>query len=99
MTVPKDLEDAAKIDGCNPFRIYWNIFLPLIKPALATVAIWQFVASWNDFMGPLIYINDKEKMTFALGLQIFQSTHNYEFALLMGASLIMTLPIIIIFFL
>ncbi len=98
LTIPRDLEDAAKIDGCNYFQIYWQIFLPLTKPALATVAIWQFMWSWNDFLGPLIYINTKEKMTLALGLQVFQSTHGGDFALMMAASFMMTLPVILLFF-
>ncbi|MEW6230496.1 MAG: carbohydrate ABC transporter permease, partial [Bacillota bacterium] len=72
LSIPFDLSDAAKIDGCSEFAIYWRIMLPLSKPALATVAIFTFIGVWNDFMGPLIYLNSPEKYTLALGLRSFQ---------------------------
>ncbi|MCB0271140.1 MAG: carbohydrate ABC transporter permease, partial [Calditrichaeota bacterium] len=71
LTIPNSLFDAARIDGCSEFRIYWNIVLPLAKPALATVAILTFLFSWNDFLGPLIYLSDQMKGTLALGLAMF----------------------------
>ena len=98
MTIPKDLEDAAKIDGCSYLGLYWKIMLPLIKPALAAVAIFQFLGSWNDFMGPLIYINDLNLTPLSLGLFQFQQEHTAEWGMLMAGSLLMTLPAILIFF-
>ncbi|PKM48937.1 MAG: sugar ABC transporter ATP-binding protein [Firmicutes bacterium HGW-Firmicutes-7] len=98
MGIPNEVIEAAKIDGCSYFDIYWRIVLPLGKPALTTVAIFTFVATWNDFMSPLIYLKDQSKYTIALGLQFFQSMHSTEHALLMAAALITVLPIIIIFF-
>jgi ABC-type glycerol-3-phosphate transport system permease component len=98
MTIPRDLEDAAKIDGCGPFGIYWRIMLPLVKPALATVAIFQFLGTWNDFMGPLIYIGDERLTPLSLGLFNFRMEHGAEWGMLMAASLLMTLPAVVIFF-
>ena len=98
MTIPGDLEDAAKIDGCGHFRIYGTIVLPLIKPALAVVAVQVFRGAWNDFLGPYIYINTKDKMTIALGLQWFKSEHMSLYGEMMATSLVMTLPMVVIFF-
>jgi multiple sugar transport system permease protein len=98
LTIPKDLLDSARIDGCSEFRIYWSIVLPLAKPALATVAILTFMFTWNDFMGPLIYLSDKMKGTLALGLGMFVGQHVTEWSLLMAASVLMMLPMIAIFF-
>ncbi|MBM3277200.1 MAG: carbohydrate ABC transporter permease [Candidatus Handelsmanbacteria bacterium] len=97
--IPTDLEDAARIDGCGPFGIYWRIILPLIKPALAAVAIFTFMGAWNDFMGPLIYLNDQRLYPLALGLFDFRSQHGGEYGMLMAASTLMTLPVIGVFFL
>lgn len=99
LTIPRDLFDAARIDGCSEFRIYWNIVLPLAKPALATVAVLSFMLYWNDFLGPLIYLSDKLKSTLALGVVMFVGQHQSEWALLMVSTILMMLPIIIIFFL
>ncbi len=96
--IPGDLEDAAKIDGCSLFGIYWRIILPLTRPALAAVCIFTFMNTWNDFMGPLIYINDQRLYPLALGLFDFRSEHGSEFGMLMAASTLMTLPVIAIFF-
>jgi multiple sugar transport system permease protein len=98
LTLPKELEESAVIDGCGYLRIFWKIMLPQVTPALIAVVIWQFMSSWNDFMGPLIYINTKEKMTLPLGLQFFQTIHGSDYALMMAASFMMTLPVIIVFF-
>lgn len=98
LTIPRDLEDAAKIDGCGHFRIYAQIVLPLVKPALATIAIFTFMGSWNDFVRPLIYITDRDLMPLSLGLQMFQGQHGAEWGPLMAASLIMILPVIVLFF-
>lgn len=99
MSVPKSLLDAARIDGCSEFKIYWRIVLPLAKPALTTVAILTFMFLWNDFLGPLIYLSDKAKGTLALGLGQFAGQQQPEWALLMASSVLMMLPVILLFFL
>ncbi len=96
--IPGEIVDAARIDGCSEFRIYWNIMLPLAKPALATIAILTFMFSWNDFLGPLIYLSEKTKSTLALGLAMFVGQQTSEWALLMAASILMMIPMILIFF-
>lgn len=96
--IPGELQDAARIDGCGHLRIYWRIVLPLAKPALATVALFEFLYNWNDFMGPLIYLQDNSMYTLSLGLQDFQSMRQPDPQLLMAACTIMVVPIIIVFF-
>lgn len=98
LTIPNDLEDAAKIDGCSYFTIYWKIMLPLIKPALAAITIFAFMGSWNNFMGPLIYISSPEKMTLAYALQLFQGMHGGEPAMMMAAATLVMLPVLGVFF-
>ncbi|MFQ3549146.1 MAG: carbohydrate ABC transporter permease [Armatimonadota bacterium] len=98
MTIPNDLEEAAKIDGCSFWGIYWKIMLPLIKPALAAITIFAFMGSWNNFMGPLIYINSPEKMTLAYALQLFQGTYGGEPAMMMAAATLVMLPVLGVFF-
>jgi multiple sugar transport system permease protein len=98
LTIPTELEDAAKIDGASFFTIYWKIMLPLVKPALASVIVFSFIGSWNNFLGPLIYINTPEKMPISLALRLFQTLHGAEYGLMMAASTIATLPIVILFF-
>lgn len=98
LSIPTELEDAAKIDGCSYFTIFWRVMVPQIKPALAALTIMAFMASWNDFMGPLIYISSPEKETLAYGLQLFQTAHGSEPALLMAASTMMILPVLVLFF-
>ncbi len=97
MTIPNELSDAARIDGCSEFGIYWRVVLPLAKPALATVGLFTFIGAWNDFLGPLLYLNERT-YTLSMGLQRFVSQHGAEWAMLMAASTVMTLPIIFIFF-
>ena len=98
MTLPRELDDAAVIDGCNTFGIYWQIILPLAKPALAAVAVFSFISNWNAFLAPLIYLTDMEKMTIAVGLQMFRGQYTTEMHLLMAASTVAVLPILIVFF-
>lgn len=98
LTIPRDLLDAARIDGCSELTIYWKIVLPLARPALATVAILTFMATWNDFIGPLLYLSDKMKGTLALGLAMFVGQHQTEWGMLMAASVMMMIPMILIFF-
>lgn len=99
LTIPPELEDAAKIDGCSAFRTYWQVFMPLSKPVLVTVIVFSFVAHWNDFMTPLIYINSVEKRTLALGLATFQDVWGVDIVSLMAASTVVLIPVLVIFFL
>lgn len=99
LTLPMELSDAAKIDGCSELGIYRRIILPLSKPALSTVALFSIMAYWNDFLAPLIYLEDDSKYTLALGLQQFQRQFGMEWAMLMATSVVITLPIIVLFFL
>lgn len=98
LTFPRELEDAARIDGASTFGIYRRIFLPLSKPALAVVAVYTFQSHWNDFLGPLIYLNSPRNFTLALGIYSFIGAYNTDENLLMAISLIMILPVIVIFF-
>ncbi|THF81783.1 carbohydrate ABC transporter permease [Cohnella fermenti] len=98
MQLPNSLIHAAKIDGASEFRTYWNIVLPLSRPALTSVGIFTFLYTWSDFLGPLLYINNSSKYTLTLGLQAFLAEHYTEWGLLMAASLMFTLPIVVIFF-
>jgi multiple sugar transport system permease protein len=100
-TIPEDFSDAARMDGCTEFGIFWRIFVPLSAPVFITVAIFTFMASWNDFIGPLLYINSPEKFTIALGLATYRSmlgVGRTRWDLLMAASVSMTAPIILLFF-
>ena len=97
--IPADLEDSAKIDGCGYAGIYMRIILPLVRPALATIGIFTFMNVWNDFMGPLIYLSDQELYPLSLGLFALQTFQASNFALMMAASVLMTLPVIALFFL
>lgn len=98
MTIPRDFEDAARIDGANTWQVLTRIVLPLSKPALATVTIFTFMGVWNDFMGPLIYLNKPETYTLALGLNFFKGQYTSDWNMLMAASLVMMLPLVILFF-
>ena len=98
LSIPVELEDAAKIDGCGPFTTYWRIMLPQVKPALAAVAISAVMGSWNNFQGPLIYLSSPERMTLAYALQLYQQQHSGDPGLLMAASTLVVLPIIVLFF-
>ena len=99
-TIPMELSEAAKIDGCSEFRIFTDIIAPLSRPALMVVALFTFMGSWNDFLGPLIYLVDQNTFTLSLGLQAYQSQHGgTPFNLLMAASLLVILPVVIVFFL
>ncbi|MBE2239296.1 MAG: carbohydrate ABC transporter permease [Caldilineaceae bacterium] len=98
LTIPRDFEDAARIDGANTLQIIGRIMAPMALPALATVAIFTFQATWNDFLSPLIYLQRPELYTVTLGLQFFRSTYTTNWAYLMAASLVTTLPVIVVFF-
>lgn len=100
LTIPKGLSESAKIDGCSEFRVFWQIILPLARPAITVVALFQFMATWNDFLGPLVYLTDQEDFTLALGLQFFQSKNGgTQWHYLMAASTLVVLPVILLFFL
>lgn len=98
MTIPRELSEAARMDGASEFRIYWSIIMPLARPALATVAIFEFIARWRDYLGPLIYLSDQKKYVLSLGLYQYSSQYGREWGLLMAASVLITLPIILLFF-
>jgi ABC-type glycerol-3-phosphate transport system permease component len=97
MTLPADLDDAARIDGASFFRIYWEIALPQSKPIMATLAIFSFQASWNDFQTAMIYITTLSKQTLPVGLQAFNQQYNTDYSMLMAGSMIAILPILAIF--
>jgi multiple sugar transport system permease protein len=98
-TIPMELSEAAKIDGCSEVRIFTDVLLPLAKPALAVVALFTFMGTWNDFMGPMIYLSDQETFTLSLGLQAYQSQHGgTQWNLLMAAATVVILPVIVVFF-
>jgi ABC-type glycerol-3-phosphate transport system permease component len=99
LTLPKEMEEAARMDGATSFDVFWRIFLPLSKPALATIAIFSFMGNWNDFVGPLIYLRSPSNYTLALGLQTFQGLYSTDYQYLMAASIVVVCPVILLFFL
>ncbi|MGE5203739.1 MAG: carbohydrate ABC transporter permease [Acidobacteriota bacterium] len=97
-TIPRELDDAAEIDGCGPFRIYWNVILPLSLPALATAAIFTFIFTWDDFFGPLVYLNDIHSYTVQLGLRSFvDSAGKSDWGALFAMSVLTLLPVFAFF--
>ncbi|NSW57760.1 MAG: carbohydrate ABC transporter permease [Armatimonadetes bacterium] len=99
MTIPGELTEAARIDGCTEWDIYRKIVLPLSKPVLATVGLFAFMATWNDYLGPLIYLADESKYTLSLGLASFSSQYGSYPGMLMAVTTVITVPIIVLFFL
>jgi multiple sugar transport system permease protein len=97
MGVPWDLSDAARIDGAGEFRIFWQIMLPLVRPALMVVAVFTLLYTWHDFFGPLIYLQDKAQYPLSLGLYAFKSQRTADWANIMMGSFLTTLPLIIVF--
>jgi multiple sugar transport system permease protein len=101
LSIPRDLDEAATIDGANPFQILWRVLVPLMKPALTTVAILQFLGDWNDFFGPFIYLNREPLYTAAVGMRYFQfipmETTDPRDHLLMAAAAIMSIPVLALF--
>jgi multiple sugar transport system permease protein len=98
MSIPRDLSDAARIDGANEFAIYARIILPLAKPALAAVALFQFLVSWSDLLGPLIYLSNSSSYTVSLGLTFYRSQYSTQYGPLMAASTVVVIPVVILFF-
>jgi len=96
--IPKEIEEAAVIDGCNKFDLYWRIFLPLAKPAMATVSIFTVLAVWNEFLLALIVINNRALMPIQRGIMVFQGEHLTDYPLLMAGLTIATIPLLIIYF-
>ncbi|QYR22218.1 carbohydrate ABC transporter permease [Paenibacillus sp. sptzw28] len=99
LTIPSSLEDAAKIDGCTPFGVYWRVFIPLSKPAMATLGVFVFMGTWNEFLAPLVYINSQNKMTLPLGLASMQGMYSTDWPVLMAGTVMSIIPLIAIFFL
>jgi multiple sugar transport system permease protein len=98
-TIPRELFDAAYIDGANDLGILFRIILPLVRPAIAVVALFQFISSWNDFLGPLLFLNDKLKFPIALGLRNMQNAYGIgDFGRIMAAATVTVLPIVVLFF-
>jgi len=100
MTIPRDLIEAAEIDGASPFRIFWLIMVPLSKPALATVTVLFFMNTWNDFLSPLIFLRSRELLTVPVALSAFQSAGGYsagQWTILMAATVLSIIPIFVLF--
>jgi multiple sugar transport system permease protein len=97
-TIPRELEEAARIDGLNAVQTWWYIIVPQVKPTLAGIAIMSFMGAWNDFMGPLIYLRDQSKFPLSLGLFGVSLEHGGDWAVIMAGNILMTLPVIVIFF-
>lgn len=98
MTIPKDYDDAAYIDGCNPLSLFWRIHLPLSLPAIGVVVIFRLTFQWNDFLNPLIYLHKVNDFTIALGLRLFQGQMSNNMQTLITPSLLAVLPTLIVFF-
>lgn len=99
MSIPFELDDAARIDGCNTFQVLFYILLPLCVPPLAIVVVFTFIGTWSDFLGPLLYLNENEKYTIALGLNLLRGRHETDYNLLMAGSLMTVLPTLVLYFL
>jgi len=99
MTIPNELSDAARIDGAGELGIFWRIMVPLLTPALSTVALFTFVAAYRDYLGPLIYLTDQSQWTISLGLKMFQNMYGAQWQLMMAASALTMIPTVVLFFL
>ena len=97
MTIPQELNDAAKIDGCSHFGIYWRIMMPLAKAVIATLALLSFMGSWNDLLGPVIYLFDEQLFTLPLALTRFRGMYYTAWANMMAGATITLLPILVVF--
>ena len=97
MGVPKDFEEAARIDGANPFQIYLRIFLPILKPSLILIGVLNMLTVWNDYLGPLIFLQDRSKYTLALGLAAFKGVHTTKIIPMLCITIIMIIPPILVF--
>ena len=97
LTIPRELADAARVDGANPLRIFWHVYLPLARPALATLAIFTFMWTWNDLINPLIYLRDTELQTVTVGLSLFKGQFVGKWPEMMAGALVSLLPMIVLF--
>jgi multiple sugar transport system permease protein len=97
--IPRELEESAMLDGASRLRIWWHIMLPLSRPALATLAIFTFIGSWNDFLSPLVFLESVDKYTLPVGVALFQSSYASEYGLTLAASVVCTTPVLVIFLL
>jgi multiple sugar transport system permease protein len=97
LSLPRELEEAARLDGCSQFGVFWRVVLPLARPALATLAIFTLLGSWNDLIWPLIAINDDRWYTIQLGLANFQGQRRTEWSLLMSGNVVATMPMVVFF--
>ena len=95
--IPRDFDEAAYLDGASHVQIFSKIIMPITRPALAVVGMFAFLNSWNDFLGPLVYLNSEKKYTVALGLQLFTGSYRGEWNLMMGAACLVLIPVIIVF--
>lgn len=95
MSLPRELEEAAEIDGCNPFMTYWRIMLPLVVPAMLMLGVFTLMNTWNDYMGPLIYLSSPEKYTMTLGIAYFKGVYTTQWNLVMAGSIVSVVPILI----
>ncbi len=98
-TIPREYEEAARVDGASSWRIWWQVMLPMSRMVVGTIVIFSFIAQWNEFLGPLIYLNSVDKQTLALGLRGLQNLYNTRWDFIMGGAVLMTLPMITVFFL
>lgn len=98
LTLPRELDEAARLDGATYFQIYWKVLMPLCRPALVTVGLFAFIYAWKDLMAPLIYLNSTANNTLELGLRTFQTIHGTEWNLLMAGSVIVLIPLLVLFF-
>jgi multiple sugar transport system permease protein len=98
LTLPRELDEAAWLDGASYLQIYWFVLMPLCRPALATVGLFAFIYAWKDLMAPLIYLNSTKNQTLELGLRTFQTIHGTQWNLLMAGSVIVLIPLLALFF-
>jgi len=96
--IPVEMDEAAKVDGCGPLRIFWHVLLPMAKPVTVTVAVFTFLGAWNEFLSPLIYINSDHKRTLSLALAKFQSAYSSDIPMLMAGAALMLLPVLLLYF-
>ena len=98
MTIPMEIDEAARMDGANAWQIYWRIHLPIMLPALVLVGTFHFMNAWNDYLGPLIFLNDQSKYTLTLGLSMFKGLHNTDITSIAAITVILVIPPLVLFF-
>jgi multiple sugar transport system permease protein len=96
--IPGEMDEAAKVDGCGPLRTFWSILLPMARPVTVTVAVYTFLGAWNEFLGPLIYINSDFKRTLSLALAKFQGQYGSDIPAMMAGATLMLIPVLVIYF-